>query len=78
MNENTGGSKTAINPNQKLRVTGNLLREDFDGGPISLDEIDPGLYLGKMTLHLCKSCFLFEIFFRKLNRCYAYGNIENI
>ncbi|XP_061386165.1 dual specificity protein phosphatase MPK-4-like [Musca vetustissima] len=38
-----------INPKQKLRDTGNLCREDFDGGPISLDEIEPGLYLGNLT-----------------------------
>ncbi|XP_005179550.2 dual specificity protein phosphatase MPK-4 [Musca domestica] len=37
------------NPKQKLRDTGILSREDFDGGPISLDEIEPGLYLGNLT-----------------------------
>lgn len=31
----------------KLRDSGILCRDDFDGGPISLNEIDKGLYLGK-------------------------------
>uniref|UniRef100_A0A1A9WVL4 protein-tyrosine-phosphatase n=1 Tax=Glossina brevipalpis TaxID=37001 RepID=A0A1A9WVL4_9MUSC len=37
-------------PGQKLHeTTGNITREDFDGGPISLDEIINGLFLGNLT-----------------------------
>ncbi|XP_075158808.1 dual specificity protein phosphatase MPK-4 [Haematobia irritans] len=53
MNENatTGinNSPPIINSKQKLKDVGKLSREDFDGGPISLDEIVPGLFLGNLT-----------------------------
>lgn len=38
-------------PKHKMQDTGVVTREDFDGGPISLDEIEKGLYLGKFLWH---------------------------
>ncbi|XP_014094950.3 dual specificity protein phosphatase MPK-4 [Bactrocera oleae] len=39
-----------VNQNQRrLQDVGTLRREDFDGGPVSVDEIVPGLYLGNLT-----------------------------
>lgn len=37
----------------KSKDSGILLREDFDAGPSNLDEIEPGLWLGKYE-HLTK------------------------
>ncbi|XP_011183104.2 dual specificity protein phosphatase MPK-4 [Zeugodacus cucurbitae] len=34
---------------RRLQDVGTLRREDFDGGPVSVDEIVPGLYLGNLT-----------------------------
>ncbi|XP_053952146.1 dual specificity protein phosphatase MPK-4 [Anastrepha ludens] len=34
---------------RRLQDVGTLQREDFDGGPVSVDEIEPGLYLGNLT-----------------------------
>lgn len=36
--------KNTINPKKASSST--LSRDDFDGGPISLDEIETGLWLG--------------------------------
>lgn len=41
--------KNTINP--KKATSSIITRDDFDGGPISLDEIEPGLYLGKYLQH---------------------------
>lgn len=42
-----------VNQNQRrLQDVGTLRREDFDGGPVSVDEIVPGLYLG-MCARVC-------------------------
>ncbi|XP_037820222.1 dual specificity protein phosphatase MPK-4 [Lucilia sericata] len=49
-NENTATkSPNTIVAKQKLQDSGVLTREDFDGGPVSLDEIENGLYLGNLT-----------------------------
>lgn len=32
--------------NPKKATTSHLNREDFDGGPVSIDQIEKGLYLG--------------------------------
>ncbi|KAI8115374.1 Dual specificity protein phosphatase MPK-4 [Lucilia cuprina] len=49
-NENTATkSSNTIVAKQKLQDSGVLTREDFDGGPVSLDEIENGLYLGNLT-----------------------------
>ncbi|XP_013099070.1 dual specificity protein phosphatase MPK-4 [Stomoxys calcitrans] len=45
----TNNKNLPINSKQKLKDVGSLSREDFDGGPISLDEIEPGLFLGNLT-----------------------------
>ncbi|KAH8315373.1 hypothetical protein KR067_001785, partial [Drosophila pandora] len=34
---------------RKPQDSGTLTREDFDGGPVSIDEIEPGLFLGNLT-----------------------------
>ncbi|XP_034139848.1 dual specificity protein phosphatase MPK-4-like [Drosophila guanche] len=33
----------------KPQDSGSLAREDFDGGPVSIDEIETGLFLGNLT-----------------------------
>lgn len=33
--------------NSKPQDAGTLTREDFDGGPVSIDEVETGLFLGK-------------------------------
>lgn len=48
--ENVVKSQNAIVAKQKLQDSGVLTREDFDGGPVSLDEIENGLYLGKFFM----------------------------
>ncbi|XP_037038369.1 dual specificity protein phosphatase MPK-4 [Bradysia coprophila] len=35
--------------NPKKATTSHLSREDFDGGPVSIDQIEKGLYLGNVT-----------------------------
>lgn len=45
--ENVAKVQSAIVAQQKLQDSGVLTREDFDGGPVSLDQIEKGLYLGK-------------------------------
>ncbi|KAM7350202.1 dual specificity protein phosphatase MPK-4 [Cochliomyia hominivorax] len=47
--ENVTKTENTIVAKQKLQDSGVLTREDFDGGPVSLDEIDTGLYLGNLT-----------------------------
>ncbi|XP_017850317.1 dual specificity protein phosphatase MPK-4 [Drosophila busckii] len=44
-----GGSALSSAAKSKLRDCGNLTRDDFDGGPVSIDEIEPGLFLGNLT-----------------------------
>ncbi|XP_065364570.1 dual specificity protein phosphatase MPK-4 [Calliphora vicina] len=48
-NENVTKNQGTIVAKQKLQDSGVLTREDFDGGPVSLDEIECGLYLGNLT-----------------------------
>lgn len=36
----------------KPQDAGTLTREDFDGGPVSIDEIETGLFLGKHVWHI--------------------------
>lgn len=41
-------SNNAINVHRgKREDSKNITRDDFDGGPVSLDEIEPKLWLGK-------------------------------
>ncbi|XP_067635712.1 dual specificity protein phosphatase MPK-4 [Eurosta solidaginis] len=42
-------AKATSTQQRRLQDVGTLQREDFDGGPVSLDEIEPGLYLGNLT-----------------------------
>jgi len=43
----------------KAQDSGVLTREDFDGGPVSIDEVDTGLFLGKhIALILVIDAFL--------------------
>lgn len=45
----------AINPkkaNAAALSAAQLTRDDFDGGPVSLDEIEPGLWLGNLNKRL--------------------------
>ena len=35
--------RSTIAPKQRFHDTGLLTRDDFDGGPVSLDEIEKGL-----------------------------------
>lgn len=39
---------------RKPQDSGTLTREDFDGGPVSIDEIEPGLFLGKNLAFLIR------------------------
>lgn len=43
--------KVSVNLAKSLRATSDYLtRDDLDGGPVSLDEIEKGLWLGKIFL----------------------------
>ena len=44
--------RSTIAPKQRFHDTGLLTRDDFDGGPVSLDEIEKGLYLGRYTVQI--------------------------
>lgn len=41
-----------IKPGQSTKHSNELSRDDFDGGPISLDNIDSRLYLGTQSKHI--------------------------
>lgn len=43
--------KSEVDYARKYPVSSSLSRDDFDSGPISLDEIEPGLWLGKRILY---------------------------
>ncbi|XP_037932191.1 dual specificity protein phosphatase MPK-4 [Teleopsis dalmanni] len=47
-NSTTRKSNASFNL-KSYKVQGTLLREDFDGGPVSLDEITNGLFLGNLS-----------------------------
>ncbi|XP_055845336.1 dual specificity protein phosphatase MPK-4 [Episyrphus balteatus] len=40
---------TSSSSRKSRQDTGHLYREDFDGGPVSMDEIEKGLFLGNLT-----------------------------
>ncbi|KAH8287675.1 hypothetical protein KR054_011347, partial [Drosophila jambulina] len=43
------GSSASCTMGGKPQDSGALTREDFDGGPVSIDEIETGLFLGNLT-----------------------------
>lgn len=53
---------------RRLQDFGTLQREDFDGEPVSVDEIEPGLYLGKLSGGLHWHCTTYPSFLSAIHR----------
>jgi len=62
----------------KPQDSGVLTREDFDGGPVSIDEVDTGLFLGKKLCSASLHGFFNILHFAHVGNLTAATHMETL